>query len=357
MEVHRWLNCPKLNVVMTNNSNYLINPQYLESIQNMTPGRYFVQETAGARKASDLIIRETILSRYQKQAVEIANAAVIYVNEWGADVKRGSNKTNRFVREGPDVEPFPRDFPSPGLLTEVVATLEQVTVAVSYKLGRQRLERDTANYYLARETRLLRAFIEQIECRANAINHNLFSQEQRIVRQYLEGAIVRIRLSEKIRARIAPKQELSCEPITKIIYPGGGTLSDNDVWKDYKAWCQEGDGYLNIEATGSTIDNIKWVSSELLEISLNGKQSTVSVTPLRQVLEPFRNEEVQVGNSAIFVGSYLAIAVLSEDSARLDPVFTMTNYLRIVNVETEEQRRRGMNRAREDDRKRVWRFK
>lgn len=264
---------------------------------------------------------------------------------------------SRLVRRGADLQPFLSDFRSPGRLTEVVATLEQTTLAVTYKLEGRRDSRYDAIQNMARDIRNLRAFIDHIEQRADAIDHSFFGQEKRGVKQSREHVKDQINLSEQSRTRIGQMQELSNEPIVKIMYPEGGRLSDNDTWNGYKAWCQAHDGYLNIEATGSIIRNVKWLTAELLELSLDREPSKVFVTPLQPVPEGYRDDEARVGDTAVLVGHYVAIGERSEDSYGPNPVFTMTNYLRFMSMEKEAQSRRGKNRAQESDRKLVWRFK
>ncbi|KAL8779027.1 MAG: hypothetical protein Q9213_007142 [Squamulea squamosa] len=75
------------------------------------------------------------------------------------------------------------------------------------------------------------------------------------------------------------------------------------------------------------------------------------------VAEGYRNDEARIGDTAVLVGHYVAIGERSEDTFEPNMAFTMTNYLRIVNMEKETQSRRGKNRMQESDRKSVWRFK
>ncbi|KAL8669593.1 MAG: hypothetical protein Q9168_005825 [Polycauliona sp. 1 TL-2023] len=356
VEVHPASDCTELAVVMTDDSKYVINPRDLENIVYMTPGRYPMQETAGTKRCFDLVIEETWLNGDLYQAIKMTNDIVYKVNQWLANPRRGSNKMSRLVRRGGDLQSFLNDFRSPGRLTEVVATLEQATLAVTYKVEGRRDSRYDAIQNMARDIRQLLAFINYIEQRADAIDLSFFGQEKRAVKQGLERVREQINLSEQSRARIGMSQELSNEPIVKTMYPEGRKAGDKDTWNGYKAWCQEHNGYLNIEATGSIIRRVKWLTAGLLEISLEREPSKVFVTPLQPVPEAYQDDEARVGDLAILVGHYLAIGEQSEGSEP-NTVFTMTNYMRISSVVREAQSRRGKNRMQGSDQKFVWRFK
>ncbi len=122
---------------------------------------------------------------------------------------------SRLVRRGPDLQPFLGDFPSPGRLTEVVATLELTTLAVTYKLEGRRDSRYDAIQNMARDIRNLRAFIHYIEQRADAIDHTFFSPEKREVKQCLERVKEQINLAEQSRTWFGPKESSLSSPITR----------------------------------------------------------------------------------------------------------------------------------------------
>ncbi|KAL8765191.1 MAG: hypothetical protein Q9209_007652 [Squamulea sp. 1 TL-2023] len=357
VEVHTGSDCTELTVVMTDESKYVINPRDLDNIVYMTPGRYPMQETAGAKRCFDLVIEETLLNGDLHQAIKMTNGIVYKVNEWLKNPRRGSSKMSRLVRRSGDLQPFLGDFRSPGRLTEVVATLEQATLAVTYKLEGRRDSRYDAIQNMARDIRQLRAFINHIEQRADAIDHSFFSQEKRELKQNLERVKAQIDQSEQSRTSIGLEQELSNEPIVKTIYPEGSRLGENETWNEYKAWCQDHNGILHIEAMGSMIRDVRWLTAELVELSLDREPSKVFVTPLQPVPEGYRNDEARIGDTAVLVGHYVAIGERSEDTFESHMAYTMANYLRIVNMEKETQSRRGRNRMQESDRKLVWRFK
>lgn len=357
VEVHPRSDCNELTVVMTDDSKYVIHPRDLENIVYMTPGRYPIQETAGAKRCYDLIIEETLLNGDLYQAIKMTNEIVGRVNQWLANPRRVGNVMSRLVRRGPDLQPFLADFRGPGRLTEVVATLAQTTLAVTYKLEGRRDSRYDAIQNLARDIRQLRAFIARIEQRADMIDHGLFSQEKRDLNKSLERVKVQIDQAEQARLGIGLKQELSVEPIVKTIYPEGGRLGDSETWNGYKAWCQTNNGYLHVEAKGSYIQKVKWLTAELVELALEREPSIVIATPLQPVPEGYRDDEARVGDIAILVGHYLAIGERSVDTSGPSSAFTMTNYLRIVSIQKETQSRRGKNRTQESDRKLLWLFK
>ena len=357
VEVNPGSDCTELTIVLTDDSRYVINPRDLDSIVYMTPGRYPMQETTGAKRCFDLVIEETPLNGDLYHAIKMTNDIVYRVNQWLASPRSRSNVVSKLVRKRPDIQPFLGDFRGPGRLTEVVATLNQTTLAVTYKLEGRRDSRYDTIQNLARDIRQLHAFIVLIEQRAEATDHSFFSAEKRELKQSLERVKAQINMAEQSRGMIGLEQELSNEPIVKTIYPEGGSLSDGETWNSYNARCQEHNGTLIVEAKGSTIRDVKWLTGEVIELTLEREPSKVFATPLQPVPEGFRADEARQGDVAVIMGHYVAIAEHCEDPRGATSAFTMTNYLRIVSMERETQSRRGRNRMQESDRLMEWRFR
>ena len=357
VEVHPGSNCTELTVVMTNDSKYIISPGDLDNIVYMTPGTYPVQQTVGSKRCFDLLIRETQLNGEVYHAIKMTNEIVNRVNQWLANPKRGGNVMSRFVRQRPDHHPFLNDIRANGRLEEVVATLDHSTLAVTYKLEGRRVSQFDAVQTMARDIRQLRAFINHIEHRGDMTDHSFFSVEKRELKQSLEKVKAQINLAEQSRTRMGVDEELSNEPIEKCLYPEGVNIKDGDVWNGYKAWCQEHNGYLNVEATSSTISSVRWLTGEVIELSLSQRPSKVFVTPLQPVPEGHRDDEARDGDIAILIGQYIAIGERSENNYRPHEAYSMINYLRIVSMEEQNQSRRGKNRIQESEGRVLSRFK
>ena len=356
VEVHPGSDCTELTVVMTDDSKYVISPRDLESIIYMTSGSYPVQETAGGKRCYDLKIQETLLNGELYQAIKMTNEIVHRVNQWLANPKRGGNVMSKLVRKRSDHQSFLNDVRGTGRLVKVVAILNQATLAVTYKVEGRKVSRIDAVQNMARDIRHLRAFISHIEQRGDMIDHSFFSGEKRELKQSLDHVKAQINLAEQSRTRIGLDQELSNEPVAKCLYPEGRNISDGNVWNGYKASCQEHSGYLEVEAIKSEVSSIKWLTSELIELSLRQQPSKLFVTPLQPVPEGHRDDEVRVGDIAMLLGQYVAIGECN-DGLGPNAAFTMINYLRIVNMEEQNQSRRGRNRIPESYAKVVCRFK
>ncbi|CAF9904073.1 MAG: hypothetical protein ALECFALPRED_004831 [Alectoria fallacina] len=209
---------------------------------------------------------------------------------------------------------------------------------------------------MARDIRQLRAFISHIEQRGDMTDHGFFSVEKRDLKQRLDQVNAQLDLAKQSRTRIGLDQELSNEPIAKCLYPEGVKTNDGDVWNGYKAWCQDHNGSLHVEAIKSTIGGVKWLTGEVIELSLYQQPSKLFVTPLKPVPENHRDDEVRVDDIALLLGQYVAIGERDEDSSRPTAAFSMINYLRIVSMEEENQSRGGKNRIPESNAKVECRF-
>ncbi|KAL9045856.1 MAG: hypothetical protein Q9214_001179 [Letrouitia sp. 1 TL-2023] len=350
IEVHPDSGCTELTIVMTDDSKYVMSPKDLDNIVYMTPGTYPLQETAARKRCFDLIIQETFLNDEIYQAVKMTNVIVHKVNQWLANPKRNGGMVSKLVRKRPDHQSFLNDIMATGRLVEVFAMLNQSTLAVTYKVDGRKISRIDAIQSMARDIRTLRAFISHIERRGDIVNdHGFFSMEKRELKQSLERVKAQIDLAEQSRTKVSLNEELSNEPIAKVLYPEGVKIGDGNVWNGYKAWCQEHDGCLNVEAVNSVIRNVRWLTDGVIELSLDQREPKVFVTPIRPVPEGYRDDEARIGDTAILLGRFVAIGEHTYDSSGLNTVFRMVNYLRIVDMEQATQSRRGRNRLQESE--------
>lgn len=181
------------------------------------------------------------------------------------------------------------------------------------------------------------------------IDHGFFSPGKHALKQSLEQVKEQLNLAEQSRMKVNLDEEVSNEPVAKCLYPEGTTLGESSVWNPYKAWCLEDNGYLHVEAKSATIQDVKWLTGELIELSLTCHPSRIFVTPLQAVPEGYRKDEVQVGETVVFLGHYIAVGEKDELYSHSDTALTMINYLRIVSVEDQSQSRRRRNRTQEFD--------
>ena len=351
VEVHPGSDCTELTVVMTDDSKYVISPRDLDSIIYMTPGSYPVQETKEGRRCFDLVIRETQLDGELYQAIKMTNEIVYRVNQLIANPRRGGNVVSKIIRKRSDSQPFLSDYRGSGRLVKVCATLDEMILAVTYKVDGRKISRIDTIQNMARDIRQLQRLMNQIEQRGDMSDHGIFSVEKRGLKQSLDQLKNQIDLAERSRTKIGLDQELSNEPIAKCLYPEGANIGDGDVWNGYKASYENRNSYLHVEAMQSTIRNVKWLTGEVIELSLHLYQqpSKLFVTPLKPVPEGYRDDEVRIGDVAILLGQYVAIGERDEDSYEPNAALSMINCLRIVSMEERNQSRRGKNRMQESD--------
>lgn len=317
----------------------------------MTPGSYPVQETAGGKRCFDLVIQERQLDGELYQALKMTNDMVYKVNQCLANPRRGGNMMTKLVRKISDQQPFLNDIRGSGRLVKVFAILNHAVLAVTYKVDGRKVSRIDAVQNMARDIRHLRAFVSHIEQRGDLTDHGFFGVEKRELKQNLDQVKAQINLAEQSRTRVGLDKELSNEPIAKCLYPEGVNLNKRDVWHGYRAFCQEKNGSLHVETIKATIGGVNWLTGELIELVINQQPSRFFVTPLKTVLEGHRDDEVRVGDIAMLLGQYVAIAERYEDSSGPKAAFSMINCLRIVSLEEQNQSRRGKNRIQEFDAK------
>ena len=357
VEHHPGFNCAELTVVMTDDSKYVISPQDLDSINYMTPGRYPVQETAERKRFLDLVIEERPLDCELYQAIKVTNQIVHRVNQLLASPRQGGNVVTKIIRKRSDHQSFLNNVRGSGRLVKVFATLDQVVQAVTYKVDGRKVSREDAIQNMARDIRQLQALIGHIEQRGDMTDHSFFSAGTREVKESLDRVKTQINIAEQSRMTIGSDQNLTNEPIAKCLYPEGAKIDDGDVWFGYKAWCQTYDRRLQVEATKLTIGGVKWLTGEIIELSIHQQQSRLFVTPLKPVPEGYRHDEVRPGDVAVLLGQYVAVGEREDESSGPNAALSMINCLRIVSMEEQNQSRRGKNRVQESDAKVVCCFK
>ena len=349
VEVHPGSDDAELTVVMTNDSKYTISARDLDNIVYMTPGSYPMQETTERKGFFDLVIEERQLDADLYQAIKMTNKIVYRVNQWLANPKRGGNVVSKIVRKRADHQSFLNDVRGSGRLVMVTAILDQEVLAVTYKVDGRKVSRVDAVQNMARDIRQLHALIRHIEQSGDMTDHSFFRVEKRELKQSLDQVKAQIDMAEKSRTSIGLDQDLTNEPIAKCLYPEGINVNNGDVWAGYKAKCLEHNGSLLVEAMKSTVGGVRWLTGEVIELSLDQQPFKLFVTPLKPVPEGYRDDEVRVGDIAMLLGQYAAIGERDRDSSGPNAAFSMINYLRIVSMEEQNQSRRGRNRIQESD--------
>ncbi|KAL8937938.1 MAG: hypothetical protein Q9211_003437 [Gyalolechia sp. 1 TL-2023] len=314
----------EVTVILTDDSEFVIRAEDLEKVTCLTGGAYPVQETSPAKRSFDLIIHETQINSELYKAIQMTNSIIQRVNPEFLNEMTGS-----------------------GRLTKNVATLRQHNLAVAYKVEGRKISRTDALRNMARDIRLLEGHIKIIDARWGGTVHKVFSHEKKELGQALETIRGQINLADRRRVGLGQDDDISDEPVARCVYPEGTEKSGSPIWHDYEAWCHEHTGVLNLEAKQMTVTNIRWLSDEVIELSLQNQSSKMFVSPLKPVPEGYRDDEIRVNDIISLVGQYIAVGE-PDDSDRQEPcpLLIMTNYLRITGMEEQNRSRRGMNRGR-----------
>ncbi|KAL9607950.1 MAG: hypothetical protein Q9167_007188 [Letrouitia subvulpina] len=338
-------NLNEVTVIMTDDSKWVINAEDLEKVTCLTPGAYPVQEATPIKRSFDLNIHETWINGELYKAIQMTNSIIGRVNAWLAGPTR-SNMKSRLLKKHSIKPDFLNEMLGSGRLTKNVALLRQQTLAVAYKVEGRKINRIDAVRNMARDIRLLSGHINLIDARWGGVDHKVFSQERKELRQALESIRGQVNLADQRRANLQQDVDLSDEPVAKCLYPEGSSNYATPLWHEYTAWCHEDTGFLNIEAKQTTVADVKWLSDEVIELTLRNQPSKIFATPLKPVPEGYRHDEIRINDVVSLMGQYVAISEPDEDprGERGLPLI-MTNYLRITGTEEQNRSRRGMNRG------------
>ena len=99
---------------------------------------------------------------------------------------------------------------------------------------------------------------------------------------------------------------------------------------------------------------VGWIGDDVFEISFHGCEAKYFVSPLKQVAEHNRWEEVKEGDKVMLCGQYVVVVEQCEDhgiyaggQGQAPIIECIVNWLKITGVEAVQTSRRGMNRRRE----------
>ena len=349
IEIHPGAGMEEVMVIMTDLSQYTISSKDLEKITCLTPGVYSVREAGTGNRLYDLNIEDTEINGELQDAISKTNTIIQRVNRWLATTGPKTSVKNRLLRPN-RVEPmFFNEYKGSGRLTRNVAILNHGRLAISYKVEGKKISRTDCVRSMARDISALRLQIRQIEARSATMDHRSLAEEKRSLKYALEEAKAQISSADQSRVDIHDFEDISEEPIATVLYDERASGREPMIWNDYTASCQETSGVLRVEGKSSTISSVRWLTDDIIELSLYQQSTRIYASPLKPVEEGFREDEVRVGDTAMLVGQYMIIAEADEHSGDGEAGFLMTNYLRVTNMEEEVRTRRGANRARQTE--------
>jgi len=166
------------------------------------------------------------------------------------------------------------------------------------------------------------------------------NSEVKNVKNDLDRIVIKLNRAEEVRISINQSDKLADEPISKVNYPGGTGPKNANTWHDYQAWSAQ--GLLHVDSKRSIVRTLAWRTHEFCDVYLENFPLKYTVSPLKEVNSVGREDEIRVGDIALLVGYYMVIAESVDVPQGYG--YSMTNYLRIIDVEERAGTRRGRNR-------------
>jgi hypothetical protein len=336
-----------LTVILTNGDNYTIGSSDLERITCLTPGQYNVQEAKDHGRNYDLTIQEYHINANLIEAIRKTNVIVQKLNVFSTFIR--PRISDRFLRRVNTEITFLYECKSAGRLTRSVAILNQDVLAETYKIEGRKITTKDSMRTMMHDIREMNQLLMHVERRIAEIGNEGGSRgaDRRVLKGELEEIRSLIAVAEVKRQELAVAEVISDEPITKVLYPGGLDPNNIKVWNDYSAWYKVGDKQLQLEAKRSVVTAITWLSDVNIEVVLQGHVAKYFVSPLREVEEHARDDEIRTGDVALLVGQYLAIAERADHGYGNDGEgeYFMMNYLKILSVEEGKVSSRRVNRS------------
>ncbi|KAL2040411.1 hypothetical protein N7G274_006854 [Stereocaulon virgatum] len=290
VEIHPEASIEEVMVIMADLSQYTISSKDLEKITCLTPGVYSVREAGMGNRLYDLNIEDTDINGELQDAIKKIDTIIQRVNRWLGTTGPRTSVKNRLLRPN-RVEPmFFNEHKSLGRLIRNVAILNHGRLAISYQVERKKISRTDCVRSMARDISALRLQIRQIEARSATMDHRSLAEERRSLRYALEEAKAQISSADQSRVDIHDFEDISGEPIVRVLYDDGASGREPMTWTNYTASCQETSEVLRIEGKSSTISSIRWLTDDIIEL-LYQQSARIYTSPLKPVEEGFREVE------------------------------------------------------------------
>ena len=331
---------------------YAINVTDLRRIEDMIPGTYIVQRVEASSESCELTIHERLVNKNFVKALNIMNAVISDINQYLAESKRRDHRRSKLFDKSTNHQPLLGQTFDTEKCIEITATLANTVLAVTYKLesGNEVSRRDVIKN-MTKGSGILRAYIRHLSERGYFHNDKFPGHSHDYFKRSLDEIESQLNLVEQARMVVHAKSPHT-RPVLKRFFPERPNHDDSGIWQDYTAWYSK--LILHVESRMQVIYHVKWLTDELIELSLNETPYRLVVSPLGSVAEYSRDDEVQIGDVVVLMGKYAAIAESKWDPG--EPL-TMLNYLKLVEVEEQPIRRRMKSKIAESSQKTVVRFK
>ncbi|MCJ1358331.1 MAG: hypothetical protein MMC33_008330 [Icmadophila ericetorum] len=302
------------------------------------------QEAISSSRTYNLEIDEQDLNAELKEPTRSVNSITRKINEALASTRKRGFK---FGRKSSDPG-FLDEYQGQGRLTRCQALLNQDIIASAYKVDGRKIPKHDALRILGQDICSLQSVLGFIEVTINNLDVKPFGNQRRELKMAMEGFRKAIATVDQRKKALYNEKDISDEPITKVLYPGGVDAKAPLIWNDYSAWFgtpPEEPPFLHMEAKKSRVQEFTWTSSNIIAVFLENDDTKYFATPLKPVEEGLQADEIKIGDIAILAGQYMIIAEPREDSGNI-PIeyFLMTNSLKVTSVEDVNGTRRGANR-------------
>jgi hypothetical protein len=225
-------------------------------------------------------------------------------------------------------------------LTQHEAWMNNQLLGISYKTDGRRITKRTAMREIAKDRTQISHFVQHYTSGLDSLELRSGSSEIKAVKADLDKIVIALNRAESIRHSINESEMLQNEPISKVNFPGGKGPANMDIWQPYQAWATQ--GLLHIDSKRANVRSISWRTEDLCDVHLENFPLKYTVRPLKPVNALGRDDEIRVGDIALLAGHFMVIAEPADIPNTHG--FSMTNYLRIVDVEEQAGTRRGRNK-------------
>jgi hypothetical protein len=317
--------------ILTNNCQFMIRVADYEAILCLTKGKYSIQEADVNAQRFDLVIEESPLNEATYHAVDSINDVIKRVNNWLTGFRSNALRRRDSLLRGmkvpgirrPDVEMID-ELRVTGKLTRYRAILGNTLLAIAYKLDGRKITLEDALATLARNNQEIQSVVDYYQSRLHYYSSAFDSDTLRRITATLNAVTTELSLTEGMRQSIAADPAISDEPIVTLIEPPGGSLYAAPVWNDYRVGLTS-NNLLCIDAKKSYVANVYWEQETI--IHLQGDTNQYIVAPLEYIDDSERDDQVQVGDVAVLVGSYMVLAEPVEQEGT--DALIMSNYLKV----------------------------
>jgi hypothetical protein len=345
-------NTENLTVLMTNGRPYIIRAKDYEGITRMMTGYYDVQPAEDdnmLERHTDLEVKEIWLNQKTREAKDDINSLIKTVNAFVAapSIRREPSllQVGRRFRpartEGINILAMCQYS---GRLTKHVAVLGNANLAIAYKLDGSKISLADARSIMMQDNKDIQGVIKYYATKLQSNPNKFISEHVRQVREHLDRVTSLIEIADGYRQQITRDPNLDDDPISKVLLPSVDQLLQPLQWYPYEARGLP-NGRLTINAEHSTVVGVRWLQdNKTVEVVIDAyPQHKYSVSPLEDVKEAEKLDQVRVGDLAILAGNYMILAEQEEGNYQNEGLFC-TNFLRITSVTVPMQSARGAKR-------------